>query len=105
MLELEENFRFLNELKNKLIEIKDSMKIENLKQELKQLENQSLEEDFWKEQENSTIVFSKIKKLQKKISLYEDLETELNNLIEMNELLNLEPEEELLQEFYQIQKN
>lgn len=74
------------------------MKIENLKQELKELESKSLEEDFWKEQENSTIVFSKIKKLQKKISLYEDLETELSNLIEMNELLNIEPEQELVQE-------
>lgn len=98
MLELEENFRFLSELKNKLIEIKDSMKIDNLKKELKALETQSLEEDFWKEQENSTIVFSKIKKLQKKISLYEDLEIEINNLIEMNELLNIEPEQELVEE-------
>lgn len=98
MLELEENLKFLNELKNKLEEIKDSMKIESLKFELNKLEKESLSENFWNNQENSTLVFSKIKKLQKKIGLYESLESELINLIEMNELLNLEPEEELIKE-------
>ena len=98
MLELEENLKFLNELKNKLEEIKDSMKIESLKFELSKLEKESLSENFWNNQENSTLVFSKIKKLQKKIGLYENLESELTNLIEMNELLSLEPEEELIKE-------
>ena len=57
MLELEENLKFLNELKNKLEEIKDSMKIESLKHELKELEKKSLEENFWNDQENSSLVF------------------------------------------------
>lgn len=104
MLELEENLKFLNELKNKLEEIKDSMKIESLKNTVKELETQTLEDDFWNNQENSNLVFSKLKKLQKRISLYEDLESELNNLIEMNELLNLEPEEELIKELLENSK-
>lgn len=98
MLELEENLRFLNELKNKIEEIKDSMKIESLKFELNNLEKQSLEENFWNNKENSSIVFSKIKKLQKKITLYDSLNSELTNLLEMNELLNIEPDEDLLKE-------
>lgn len=98
MLELEENFKFLNELQNKLEEIKDSMKIESLKFELSKLEKESLSENFWNNQENSSLVFSKIKKLQKKIRLYENLKSDLTNLIEMNELLNLEPEDELIKE-------
>lgn len=98
MLELEENLRFLNELKNKLEEIKDSMKIESLKFELNNLEKQSLEENFWNNKENSSLIFSKIKKLQKKITLYDSLNLELINLLEMNELLNIEPDEELLKE-------
>lgn len=77
MLELEENLKFLNELKNKLEEIKDSMKIESLKNTVKELEAKTLEDNFWNDQENSNLVFSKIKKLQKRISLYEDLEQEL----------------------------
>ena len=108
MLELEENLKFLNKLDNKLKEIKASMKIETLKLELKNLENESLEKDFWNNQENSSLVFSKIKRLQKKIGLYENLESDLINLIEMNKLLTLEPEElinELLANTKKIQED
>lgn len=104
MLELEENLKFLNELKNKLQEIKDSMKIESLKNTVKELEKQTLENNFWDNQENSNFIFSKIKKLQKRIALYEELELELNNLIEMNELLNLEPEEDFIKELLENSK-
>ena len=98
MIELEENLRFLNELKEKLKNIKETMQIENLKKELNELEKISLQENFWNNQENSNKTFSKIKTLQKKISLYENLNSELNNLIEMNELLNVEPDNDLVNE-------
>lgn len=98
MLELEENFKFLNELKLKLDEIKESMKIDSLKNELKELENKSLEPNFWENAENSSKIFSKIKTLQKKIKLYEDLLSEISNLIEMNKLLEIEMDNELLNE-------
>jgi len=98
VLELEENLKFLKELKIQLEEIKDSMKIESLKNELKLLEEKSLEENFWNNQENSSLVFSKIKTLQKKIKLYEDIASELENLIEMNELLNQDFDEQLMKE-------
>lgn len=98
MLELEENLRFLNDLKNKLEQIRSSLKIDFLKLELEELEKESLKEDFWNNQENSTKIFSKIKALQKKINSYENLVSEISNLIEMNQLLNLEPDNELLKE-------
>lgn len=98
MFELEENLRLLNELKIKLEQIKDSMKIDLLKKELQQLEKESLKEDFWSNQENSSKVFSKIKTLQKKVNSYESLVSELNNLIEMNNLLEIEPDNDLLKE-------
>ena len=98
MIELEENLRGLKELKNKLNDIKDSMKIDSLKSELKVLEEKSLEENFWNDLENSSKIFTKIKTLQKKIKLYEDLKLELDNLIEMNELLQGEFEENLASE-------
>ena len=98
MFELEENLRLLNELKTKLEQIKDSMKIESLKAELKILESESLKEDFWSNQENSSKVFTKIKSLQKKINSYESLTQELDNLIEMNKLLEVEPDADLLKE-------
>ena len=98
MFELEENLRLLNELKKQLEQIKDSMKIDSLEKELSSLEQESLKEDFWNDQENSSKVFSKIKILQKKITSFKNLSSELNNLIEMNQLLNLEPDNDLLKE-------
>lgn len=98
MFELEENLRLLNELKAQLEQIKDSMKIELLEKELASLEKESLKEDFWNNQENSSKVFSKIKVLQRKINSYKNLYSELTNLIEMNQLLNLEPDNDLLKE-------
>ena len=98
MFELEENLRMLNELNKQLEQIKDSMKIELLEEELKVLEQESLKEDFWNDQEHSSKVFSKIKILQRKITSYKNLEDELNNLIEMNILLNSEPDNDLLKE-------
>jgi len=98
VLELEENLKFLNNLNKKLLEIKKSIKIEELKSELKNLENKSLEENFWQDSENSTKIFSKIKNLQKKIKTFEDIFSELNNLFEINKLLEIELDEELLNE-------
>ena len=98
MFELEENLRFLNNLKQKLEQIKDSMKIEELKKELLVLESESLKEDFWNNQENSNKVFAKIKVLQRKINSYENLFLEITNLIEMNQLLQVESDNELLKE-------
>ena len=105
MLELEENLKILNELNEKLNEIKTSMKIENLKIELKELENKSLEENFWQNSENSTKIFSKIKYLQKKINSYEDICSKLNNLKEINNLLESEFDEELFKELVNNTKN
>ena len=73
MFELEENLRLLNELKKQLEQIKDSMKIDSLEKELSSLEQESLKEDFWNDQENSSKVFSKIKILQKKITSFKNL--------------------------------
>ena len=98
MFELEENLRLLNELKNKLEQIKDSMNIENLKLELTELEKESLKEDFWNDQKNSSTVFAKIKFLQRKVNSYENLYSELSNLMEMNQLLQIEPDNDLLKE-------
>ena len=98
MIELEENLRVLNELNIKLNHIKDSMKINELIQELKKLEEESTKDDFWNDQANSSKVFAKIKSIQRKINGYENIVSELNNLKEMNELLNLEPDQDLLKE-------
>ena len=104
MLELEENKRFLYDLNGKLKEIKESMKIDSLYSTLKELQDTSNKEDFWKDTEKSAKVFSNIKSLEKKIKSYTDLNQELNNLLEMNELLNSDFDEELLNELLSSSK-
>lgn len=105
MLELEENLRLLNDLKEKLEQIKNSMKIENLKNELNILESQTLTDNFWEDQKKSSTVFSKIKNIQKKINSYENINIELTNLYEMNQLLMLEQDENLQQELLDASNN
>ena len=63
--------------------------------ELKELEKKTLEEDFWSDSANSTKVLSQIKKLKGKCTEYRNIENELNNLEELTELVNLEPDEEV----------
>lgn len=104
MLELEENKRFLTDLKDKLQEIKESMKIDSLSANLESLKEESSKEDFWQDTENSAKVFSKIKSLERKIKSYTDLEQELNNLIEMNELLDVEFDSDLLNDLLSSSK-
>jgi len=98
VLELEDNKQFLYELLNKLESIRDSIKLESLKNELKELENEVNKEDFWNNKEYSNNIFSKMKSIQKKVKFYEELNKELLSLIEMNSLLQTEYDEELFNE-------
>ena len=98
MIELEENKRILDELNQKLLNMKDTMKIESLNKELKNLEEESSQDGFWQDIEHSNKVFSKIKTLQKKISSFNNLKSEIENLIDINDLLGEEFNDELFKE-------
>jgi peptide chain release factor 2 len=54
--------------------------------------------NFWTDSENSAKVLSKIKQIKYKIDTFKSLETRLNDLIELNSLLLLEPEEDISKE-------
>lgn len=98
MIDLDEVRRKLNFLTEKIKVIEESLKIENLRKELKELEEQSTQPNFWDDADNSSKVFSKIKNLQRKINSFDLYSTEINNYIEMNELLIMEYDEELATE-------
>lgn len=98
MLELEENKRFLNDLCQKLEGVKDSLHIEDLKNELTELEAKTLEEGFWNDSQKSSSVFAKINTIKKKIDGFEKIKSELENLVELNELLSIENDESLVKE-------
>ena len=67
-------------------------------QELKELEQQTMSNDFWNDASNSSKVLKQINSLKGKIETYKKVEKELNNLLEMNELVQLEPDEEIEKE-------
>ena len=67
-------------------------------QELKELEQQTMSKDFWNDASNSSKVLKQINSLKGKIETYKKVEKELNNLLEMNELVQLEPDEEIEKE-------
>ena len=80
----------------------DISKIEN---ELKELENKTLEQNFWNDNKNSGKVLSKIKVLKNKLTEYNRLNTEIINLKELTELTILEPDEEIEKEILRNTKN
>ncbi len=61
--------------------------IVTLEEELKDLEQQTLEENFWNDSKKTSIVLQKIKTIKGKIEKYHHLDSELNNLKEMSELI------------------
>ncbi len=69
--------------------------ITNLENQLKDLENQTMEEGFWNDSKNSSIILQKIKTIKNKAEKFHKLNNELINLIEMSELILLDNDETL----------
>ena len=67
-------------------------------EELKTLEKQTMNNDFWNDTENSSKVLKQINGLKTKLEVFKKVQNELNNIIEMSELLKLEPDEEMAKE-------
>ena len=72
--------------------------LKKLEKDLENLEKQTLEEDFWKDNKNSSKILSQIKHLKNKVSGFREIEKEIKNLQELTELVILEPDEELIKE-------
>ena len=104
MLEIEENLKLLQELKIKLDNLEDALLISELKECLNGLKKETEQEDFWNDRENSNKVFSKIKKIEKKINSYESILLTLDNLIEMSNFLLVEYDSELSKELLNSSK-
>ena len=70
----------------------DIPKIDN---ELKQLEQKTMEEGFWNNQKESNVILQQIKQLKNKQTKYNQIITSLDNLKEINDLLLIENDEAL----------
>ena len=68
--------------------------ISKLETELAELEKQTLEEGFWADSAKSSTILTKIKSLKAKVTIYSNLTSEVENLIELTELVELENDEQ-----------
>lgn len=98
MLELEENKHKLLSLKERINSIAEALNINAVENEIKELEKKTCEPNFWDDQQNSSSVLTKIKRLQNKLAKFIKIETEHENLESLNELLLVEEDVELVKE-------
>ena len=95
MIDLEENKRVIEELKNRIDKIYIVLNLKKQEDELNVLENKTLEEGFWNNSSESNLVLKQIKDIKNKVKLYTDLKAQILDLMDLNELLNIEHDEEL----------
>ena len=70
--------------------------IEGIDKELKQLEEQTVQEGFWQQDSSETgKILSKIKQIKNKVVKYKKVKQDVINLQELTELANLESDEEV----------
>ena len=63
--------------------------VANKEKELAELEKQTTQNEFWSDAENSSKVLKKITSLKNKVNNFKKAKSELENLKDMNELLQL----------------
>ena len=78
--------------------------ISKLEKELNDLESETLKEDFWQDAKNSNKVLTKIKSIKNKVNEYRKIESEIQNLNELTELTNMEPDEEIAKDIIKSTK-
>ena len=73
----------------------DILKLEN---ELREIENKTTIQDFWNDVKNSSLVLKRITELKNIVNKYKSIESDIQNVLELNELLQDETDAELLKE-------
>ena len=79
--------------------------IPKLEKDVEELHSKTLEDGFWTDSSNSSNVLSKLKKFQRKLANYNKIKSELDNLIDLNDLLLEELDEELAKDVLKGSKN
>ena len=95
MIDLDENKKNIKEFKEELEKIYITLNIEEKTSKLKDLENKTLEENFWTNNTNSNSILKEIKEIKSKLKKYNDINRQINDLEDINELLTLEIDEKL----------
>ena len=81
MIEFDEIRLSLNAMENSITELKESLNIVQLEEEIKQLEEETAKDGFWDDLENSQKVLQKTKQLKNKVDAYNGLFTKWEDLV------------------------
>jgi peptide chain release factor 2 len=98
MLDLEENSRNLEMLLEKINKLEETANLDSLSKELEELKKESSAENFWQDTKKSSIVYVRIKTIEKKIESFKAIKNEIADLKELNKLLQDEKDETLEKE-------
>lgn len=66
-----------------------------IKSELKKLEEETVKDRFWNDQKKSSVVLQQIKFLKGKSTKFNNIKSEFDNLVELNDLLLMDLDEEM----------
>ena len=100
-----ENAKYeLQNFRENIKELHSSLKIDELRQEVEELEKTTFDPDFWSNQENSTKILQKIKQMKSKIESFDALEAKLEDTITLTEMAIEENDESLVEEILSEQK-
>lgn len=109
MLEFEDISKNVQQLQTKLLEIGNSINISKLEERLIELEKQTIEPDFWNNNENSSSVLKQINNLKSKTEEYKKVSNNVKDIIELIEILKLESdsilENELITSIKKLEKD
>lgn len=72
--------------------------INRLKERLNILEEKTLEETFWTDSKNNSVILKEMSNIKSKIEKYDKLKSEFDNLKDLSDLLKLELDDELAKE-------
>lgn len=82
--------------------------INNIENNLKELEEITMKENFWNDSKRSSEILGKIKSAKNKITIYNKIKDEVKELIEFTDIVELENDkssvEEIIKNTYKIQK-
>ncbi len=78
--------------------------IPKLEKDVEELHNKTLEEGFWNDQDSSSKVLTKLKSCQSKLNSYTKIKSELDSLIDLNNLLLEEIDDEMAKDVLKASK-
>jgi peptide chain release factor 2 len=95
----------IEDLQKDIVEITKSLNLEEKKDRLIILENESIQENFWQDTENAKDVMSEIDKLKKEIDTSKKLNDDISSLTELFESISKETEQnQLIDDYLNLRK-